>query len=292
VDKLHNMSSTELILNPDGSVYHLNLLPEQIATTVIFVGDPNRVKRISKHFDRIDVHTQKREFVTHTGVFKGFKLSVISTGIGVGNIDIVLNELDALVNLNLNTGEKLKTQTTLDIIRIGTSGAIQPDIKVDSSLMSTHGLHLGGLLRSYDGLKGDLEFERALNLHRQTPKGLAQPVLVKGNDYLIKKFLPYIDYTGITVTADGFYGPQGREIRLKSSLPHFYNDLQSFSFKGLRLTNLEMETAMIYGLSELLGHRALSLNAILANRSDGKFSLNPDKVVDGLIEKTLDVLTS
>ncbi len=286
------MKNTELILNPDGSVYHLNTRPEQVASKIIFVGDPDRVARVSSHFDRIDERCQKREFITHTGVLNNQRISVISTGIGAGNIDIVLNELDALFNINLTTGEISDFHTRLDIVRIGTSGAIQADIEVDSHLISTHGLHLGGLLRSYVGLKGNLEFENALKSHRRLPQGLADPILIQGNTDLLSAFESSMDFHGITVTADGFYGPQGREIRLKSQLPYFYEDLQSFKFQGLRLTNLEMETAVIYGLSELLGHRAISLNAILANRENGKFSSNPDRTIDNLIEKTLGILTT
>jgi uridine phosphorylase len=286
------MIKAELILNPDGSIYHLNTRPEQVAAKIIFVGDPDRVTRVSSHFDRIDERCQKREFITHTGIFKNHRVSVISTGIGAGNIDIVLNELDALFNLNLTTGEISDFHTRLDIVRIGTSGAIQADINVDSHLVSTHGLHLGGLLRSYVGLKGDLVFESALKAHRRLPGGLADPILIQGNTDLLSSFGPEMDFQGISVTADGFYGPQGREIRLKSQLPHFYEDLQSFEFQGLRLTNLEMETAVIYGLSELLGHRAISLNAILANRENGEFSSNPDRTIDALIEKTLQVITT
>ncbi len=286
------MTKAELILNPDGSVYHLNTRPEQVASKIIVVGDPDRVSRVSSHFDRIDERCQKREFITHTGIYKNQRISVISTGIGAGNIDIVFNELDALFNIDLSTGEAIATLSKLDIIRIGTSGAIQPDIEVGSHLISTHGLHLGGLLRSYDGINGNSRFEDALKAHRRLPIGLADPILVKGNSDLLNAFISEMDVQGISVTADGFYGPQGREIRLKSQLPHFYEDLQSFDFEGLRLTNLEMETAVIYGLSELLGHRAISLNAILANRENGTFSSNPDQTIDALIEKTLGVITN
>ncbi len=286
------MTKAELILNPDGSVYHLNTRPEQVASKIIVVGDPDRVSRVSSHFDRIDERCQKREFITHTGIYKNQRISVISTGIGAGNIDIVFNELDALFNIDLSTGEAIATLSKLDIIRIGTSGAIQPDIEVGSHLISTHGLHLGGLLRSYAGIKGNSRFEDALKAHRRLPIGLADPILVKGNSDLLNAFKSEMDIQGISVTADGFYGPQGREIRLKSQLPHFYEDLQSFDFEGLRLTNLEMETAVIYGLSELLGHRAISLNAILANRENGTFSSNPDQTIDALIEKTLGVITN
>lgn len=285
------IKESELILNPDGSVYHLNLKPEHIANTIIFVGDPDRIENITKHFDVIEFETQKREFKTQTGTYKGKRISVISTGIGVDNIDIVLNELDALVNINLETREVKDTLTSLNIIRIGTSGSLQKDIPVDAFVMSTQSLDLVGLLQAYNIEKhSNSVLENAFIKHTNWSAKKAYPVVVNASDTLIKQFDSSRINKGITATAGGFYGPQGRVLRLNLNEPEFNSKLDSFNYNNTRITNLEMETAGIYGLAKLLGHHAMSLNAIIANRASGTFSTNPKETVENLIKYTLDRL--
>jgi uridine phosphorylase len=286
-----SIKESELILNHDGSVYHLNLKPENIADDIIFVGDQDRVESISNHFDSIEFTTQKREFKTTTGIYKGKRLSIISTGIGPDNIDIVLNELDALVNIDLKTRTPKKVLTSLNIIRIGTSGSLQKDIPVDSFLMSSHALDLNGMLHSYQIEEiSNQEIEDAFVKHTHWNPKKAHPILIKNSAVLAKKLMSEKIFTGITATAGGFYGPQGRVLRLPLQDAAINSKMDSFSFNGARITNLEMETSAIYGLSKLLGHQALSMNAIIANRADGTFSADYKKIVDGLIEYCLEKL--
>ena len=283
-----SIEQSELILNPDGSIYHLNLRPENIATDIIFVGDQDRVDKISQHFDSIEFTTQKREFKTTTGIYKKKRFSVISTGIGPDNIDIVLNELDALVNIDLETRRPKDHLTSLNIVRIGTSGSLQTDIPVDSFVISSHGLDLNGLLHSYQVDEiSNLEIENAFVAHTNWSSKKAHPLIITNSKALENKIISEKTYTGITATAGGFYGPQGRVLRLAIQDPSLNHKIDSFHFKGKRITNLEMETSAIYGLSKLLGHKACSINAIIANRADGTFSENPGKVVTDLIEYTL-----
>ncbi len=285
------IKESELILNPDGSVYHLNLKPENISDTIIFVGDPDRIENVTKHFDSIEFETQKREFKTQTGVLKGKRVSVISTGIGVDNIDIVLNELDALVNIDLKTREIKEELTSLNIIRIGTSGSLQKDMPVDSFLISSHGLDLVGLSHTYQIEKfGNPKTEEAFIKHTNFNSKRAYPIIINGSSKLIENFESNITHKGITATAGGFYGPQGRVLRLKLNESSFNDKLDSFNFNGAKITNLEMETSGIYGLSKLLGHHAISINAIIANRANGTFSSNPKQTVENLITYTLDRL--
>ena len=285
---MSKIAPSELILNPDGSIYHLNLKPEHIADTVIFVGDQNRVPRISKHFNDIEYDLQKREFRTITGTYKGKRITVISTGIGPDNIDIVLNEIDALVNIDLENRTIKHEQRQLDIIRIGTSGSLQNDIPVDSFVMGRYGLGLDGLLHSYEADHiFEKEIEDAFIKHTQWNQNKARPYIVKGSDVLAKKLQSEQVFTGFTVTAPGFYGPQGRVLRIPLQDADLNKKLDSFSFDGVRATNLEMETSAIYGLSRLLGHNALSMNAIIANRANGTFSTDPYKAVENLIAYTL-----
>ncbi|MDQ7960970.1 nucleoside phosphorylase [Flavobacterium lindanitolerans] len=287
------IQSSELILNPDGSVYHLNLKPEHIANDIIFVGDQNRVEKITQFFDSIEFSTQKREFKTQTGIFKGKRITVMSTGIGPDNIDIVVNELDALVNINLETRQPKEELTSLNIIRIGTSGSLQKDIPVDSFVMSKYGLGLDNMLRSY---KIDWITEEALGeaflLHTNWDIRKGKPYVVRCSEKLEKLIESDRIFKGITATAGGFYGPQGRVLRLEIQDPELNNKMDNFNFNDNRITNLEMETAAIYGLSALLGHNALSLNAIIANRASGTFSEDPYKAVDELIAYTLDKLAN
>jgi uridine phosphorylase len=282
------IKESELILNPDGSVYHLNLKPEHIAETIIFVGDQDRVDKITNHFDFIEFTTQKREFKTITGNYKNKRISVISTGIGPDNIDIVLNELDALVNIDFETRSIKKELTSLNIIRIGTSGSLQKDIPVDSFLLSSHGLDLNGMLHSYQVESiANIDVENAFKKHTDWSNQKAHPLLVSCSKELSEKIISDKIFKGITATAGGFYGPQGRILRLQLQDSSLNSKIDSFNFKGNRITNLEMETSAIYGLSNLLGHEAVSMNAIIANRANGTFSKNPKKVVEDLIIYTL-----
>jgi uridine phosphorylase len=285
------IKESELILNPDGSLYHLNLRPEHIATDIIFVGDQDRVAKITQHFDSVEFTTQKREFKTATGIYKGKRISVISTGIGSDNIDIVLNELDALVNIDLETRTIKPTHTALNIIRIGTSGSLQKDIPVDSFLMSTFGLDLNGLLLSYqvDAISHP-ETEKAFIEHTHWNAKKCHPIIVSNSKELEAKMYSEKVFKGMTATAGGFYGPQGRVLRLALEDADLNSKIDSFNFNGTRITNLEMETSAIYGLSKLLGHHACSMNAIIANRSNGTFSTDPEKIVADLIKYTLDKL--
>ena len=285
------IKQSELILNPDGSIYHLNLRPENIATDIIFVGDQDRVDKITQLFDSVEFTTQKREFKTSTGIYKGKRLSVISTGIGPDNIDIVLNELDALVNINLETREIKEKHTALNIVRIGTSGSLQKDIPVDSFLLSSHAIDLNGMLHSYqvDEISHP-EIEEAFVKHTNWSAKKSYPLVIANGNDLANKIISDTIFQGITATAGGFYAPQGRILRLGLQDEHLNSKIDSFNFNGIRITNLEMETSAIYGLSKLLGHNAVSMNAIIANRANGTFSENPYKVVENLIEYTLQKL--
>jgi len=282
------MKSSELILNPDGSIYHINLKPENIANDIILVGDQNRVESISKHFDNIEFSTQKREFKTHTGTYKGKRLSVISTGIGPDNIDIVINELDALVNIDLDTRQIKPVLTSLNIVRVGTSGSLQADIPVDSFLASEYGIGLDNMMRSYilDTIS-EKEIEDAFVSYTNWDSRKGRPYVIKGSQSLLNKFYSDKLFKGLTGTAGGFYGPQGRILRLDIQDKELNHKMDTFGYNNIRMTNLEMETAAIYGLSKLLGHKALSLNTIIANRANGTFSQDPYKAVNELIEYTL-----
>ena len=278
------IQASELILNPDGSVYHLNLLPEHIANTIITVGDPERVDTVTKHFDNIEFQTRKREFHTQTGTYNGKRITVISTGIGTDNIDIVFNELDALVNIDLETREIKSNHTSLDIIRIGTSGSIQKNIPINSFLISDYAVGFDSLLHFYKSeqvLFNDIS--EALVKHTSWSPLKSKPYVVKCDDGLMKKFRSEKTHTGFTATNVGFYGPQGRILRLPLQDDELNDKLANFNYNGMPITNLEMETAGIYGLSKLLGHKALSMNAIIANRATGEFTENSKKVVDELI---------
>jgi uridine phosphorylase len=289
---MNKIAASELILNPDGSVYHLNLKPKNVATNIIFVGDQNRVPKITAHFDSIEFETQKREFRTITGMYKGTRMSVISTGIGPDNIDIVINELDALFNIDLEARIVKKSHTALNIVRIGTSGSLQSDIPVDSFVLAKYGLGFDGMLHSYDCehiLEAD--FEDAFIKHTNWSPRKARPYVVKNSEELQRKLTSDKIFIGVTATAVGFYGPQGRVLRLALEDPKLNSKIDSFDFKGVKITNLEMETSAIYGLSKLLGHNACSMNAIIANRANGTFSEDPYKPIDELIAYTLNKLS-
>ncbi|QHI35078.1 Uridine phosphorylase [Kordia antarctica] len=285
---MSKIAASELIINPDGSIYHLNLLPEDIATTIITVGDPDRVASVSKYFDSIELKKAKREFVTHTGMLNGKRISVLSTGIGTDNIDIVFNELDALVNVDFNSREVKKDFTQLDIIRIGTSGSIQTAIPVDAFLISELAIGFDSLLHFYE-CDHVLDEEMAEAFVKQTnwsPKK-SFPYVVKANQELIDQFSSEQTVLGFTATNCGFYGPQSRKIRLNVQDEQLNEKLAAFNHNNKKITNLEMETAGIYGLANLLGHRSLSMNAIIANRPLGEFSKTPKETVDTLIQYTL-----
>ncbi len=288
-----SIPSSELILNEDGSIYHLQLKPENIATTIITVGDPDRVSDITKHFDSIEFTVQNREFKTQTGVYKGKRLTVISTGIGTDNIDIVFNELDALVNIDLKARTIKKNLTQLDFIRIGTSGAIQAEIPIDSFLASEKAIGFDSLLHFYgktDFL--DTNFSEAFIKYTNWSAQKSTPYVVSGDKTLLNLFTSEDYLKGTTATNVGFYGPQGRKLRLALQDKDLNEKLQNFRYKNEMITNLEMETSGIYGMARLLGHRAISLNAILANRTNGSFSKNPKETIDKLIENVLATLLS
>lgn len=285
------IASSELILNPDGSVYHLNLKPEHIATDIIFVGDQNRVEKITKHFSSIEFSLQKREFKTQTGIYKGKRITVISTGIGPDNIDIVMNELDALVNIDLESRTIKEKLTSLNIIRIGTSGSLQAEIPCDSIVLSQYGLGLDNMLRSYcidEISETDMEDAFIKQTNWDLRKG--RPYVIQGSEILAKRLDSDSIYKGFTGTAGGFYGPQGRVLRMPIQDPELNSKMDQFEYEGIKMTNLEMETGAIYGLGKLLGHQCLSMNAIIANRATGTFSEDPYKAVDALIEYTLNKL--
>lgn len=288
-----SIKNSELILNSDGSIYHLRLRPLDISDMIIFVGNQDRVSEVTKYFDTIDFETQSREFKTQTGTYKGKRLSVISTGIGSDNIDIVLNELDALVNIDFKTREIKNTKTSLSIIRIGTSGALQPDIATDSFVLSSYGMDINGMLQSYniESIKNDT-IEQAFVKHTKWSPKKPYPVIVTNSKRLENRLSSNKILKGMTATCGGFYGPQGRVLRLELQDESLNHKIDSFDFKGLKVTNFEMETSAIYGLSKLLGHEACSINAILANRALGTFSKNPQETIDKLITYTLNKLIS
>ncbi len=282
------IAKSELILNEDGSIYHLNLKPEHISNTVITVGDPDRVDQITKYFDTIECRIQKREFHTQTGMYQGERITVISTGIGTDNIDIVLNELDALVNIDFKTRKIKSNRTSLNIIRIGTSGAIQPEIPMDSFIVSQIAIGFDSLLHFYDSKHIQIpEIARSLTSHLEWHIDKSTPYAVGFDKNLGVHMLSTETLLGITVTNVGFYGPQGRILRLSTSDDKLNEKMALFTYGINKITNLEMETAGIYGMAKLLGHNAVSMNAILANRSTGEFSKNPAETIDKLILYTL-----
>ena len=290
---MNNLAASEFILNNDGSIYHLNLKPEQIADTIIVVGDPERVEKITSHFDNIETVVRKREFHTQTGTYLGKRITVLSTGIGTDNIDIVMNELDALVNINFETKQIKENKTSLDIIRIGTSGSIQEEIPVDSFVISQLAVGFDALLHFYQSEHVQLEdFNEALNDHLQLSPKKSAPYVVECDPELAAKFKSAEVVDGFTGSNIGFYAPQGRVLRLPLQDPDLRDKIASFSYKNKKITNLEMETSAIYGLSKLLGHRAVSLNAIIANRPLGEFSQDGGKTVEKLIQFTLDRLAA
>ena len=289
---MNRIAASELIINDRGAVYHVNCRPEEIANTIITVGDPDRVKEVSKHFDSIEFKNNHREFVTHTGFIGNKRISVTSTGIGPDNIDIVLNELDALVNIDFETRTIKENLTQLNIIRVGTSGSLQQEIPVDSFVASTHGLGLDNLLNFYRHTNNDeeLQIKQSFVTHTQMD-AITNPYIFGASPALLKEFVQDFHH-GITATCPGFYGPQGRVLRLGLSQPNLIDSLTSFTFGNHRITNFEMETAAIYGLGKLLGHHCLSLSAIVANRISKEFSKDGNAAVENLIKKTLEIIST
>lgn len=280
------ISETDLILNKDGSVYHLNLLPKHISDTIIAVGDPNRVYSVSQYFDEIEFEMNKREFITHVGKYKGKRITVISTGIGTDNIEIFFNELDALVNVDLKTRTLKAKKKKLNIIRIGTSGALQEDIPLGSHLVTEFAVGFDNLMNFYKLNLTDFELSIAEDIEKKLKLNF-RPYLVEGSQ-LLKEKLGADMIKGNTVTCPGFYAPQGRAIRLLLQFPKLLDDANYYHNGDFWLTNFEMETSAYYAFARMLGHEAISINAVIANRIKNKFSKNPTKVVDALIKKVLD----
>ncbi|MDZ7605490.1 MAG: nucleoside phosphorylase [Cyclobacteriaceae bacterium] len=281
-------SDADLILNTDGSLYHLGLTPEQVADTVIVVGDPGRVKRVSDKFDAVEFQSVKREFVAHTGHYKGKRITVLSTGIGVDNIEIAMIELDALFNIDLKTRTPKPEKSCINIIRIGTSGAIQPDIEVGSSIVSEYGIGLDNLMLFYDFPQNQKESTIGNALRKQLNLPFS-PYVSRCSTMLFNKFQSSFR-SGNTVTSPGFYAPQGRKLRMNVANPAFLEQITAFEQNGFRLTNFEMETSAIYAFAQMLGHQALSVNAVLGNRARGTFTGDPYIIIDSIIGQVLDII--
>ncbi|MCX6267901.1 MAG: nucleoside phosphorylase [Bacteroidetes bacterium] len=286
------LAEPDLIVNTDGSVYHICMKPEDLADTVIVVGDPQRVHEISEHFTGIDHRASNREFISATGYYHGKRITALSTGIGTDNIDIVMHELDALANFDLKTRIQNPVLRSLNVIRIGTSGSIQADVPVNSFSLSTYAVGLDNLLHFYKGTPGIIakEMTEAFAAHALWPKDLSKPYFVKGSEKLVNLFRPFT-VPGITVTASGFYGPQGRFLRLPLTDPDMIKKLQSFNFQGHRIVNFEMETSALYGLGALMGHEMVTICTLIANRATGDYNPDHKKVVNSLIALVLEHIT-
>ena len=289
---MRKIEESELIVNPDGSIYHLHITPEQLADNIIVVGDPGRVETISQYFDVVEHKVYNREFVTHTGMYKGKRLTVLATGIGTDNIDIVMNELDALVNIDLTTRTVKDTHKSLNIVRLGTSGALQEHIPVDSFVFSSYGLGLDGLLNFYKDRDSVIDKEMTDEFYKFSnwDKDLTKPYIVKASEEL-ETIISEGMFKGITATAPGFYGPQGRVLRLELRKPDINSSLESFKYNGLSVTNFEMETSALYGLGKMLGHQTATVCAIIANRYNKTYSEDYKVTVEKLIELLLDRLS-
>jgi uridine phosphorylase len=287
------MKEADLILNPDGSIYHLQLRPEDIPDLILLSGDPGRISKISDHFDHVEFRKQNREFISHAGTLRGKRLLALSTGIGPDNIDIVMNELDALANINLNIKEPAAQHRSLTIVRIGTSGTVHADIPVGTMVTSSHGMGRDGSLHYYRRLVDVTDHDLTREFIRQTnwPAFLPMPYIIPGTPALIQK-LSARGILGLTVTASGFYGPQGRELRLRSSFPGMLDALAKFSYKNHRIVNFEMETSSIYGLGAMLGHQVASICVLLANRATGEYTRTKNEDEEKLISYVLEKMTT
>lgn len=286
------IAPSELILNKRGAIYHLNCRPEEIAGTIITVGDPDRVKEVSKYFDKVEFKNNHREFITHTGSIGNKKITVTSTGIGPDNIDIVLNELDALANIDLEKRMIKSTLRSLNIIRLGTSGSLQREIPIDSFVASTHGLGLDNLMNFYKSNPNeeDKQILQSFITHTQLHSGISAPYINGAGGSLLKNFVAGY-HSGITVTCPGFYGPQGRVLRMGLSQPDLIDKLTTFSFGQHHISNFEMETSALYGMSKLLGHQCLSISAIVANRISKEFTNDGEALVDKMIKNALEIIS-
>jgi uridine phosphorylase len=290
---MQKIAESELILNNRGAIYHLDLLPEELASTIITVGDPDRVKEVSKYFDKIEIKQQHREFITHTGWLGNKRISVVSTGIGPDNIDIVLNEIDALVNIDFTTRTIKPSLSHCTIIRIGTSGSLQQHVTVGSFVASTHGLGIDNLLNYYrhDNNEEEKQIVQHFVQHTQINSNFSQPYITGASASVLKYFVDGF-HQGITVTCPGFYGPQGRVLRLGLTNPDLIDRLSQFNFGKHKIANFEMETSAIYGLGKLLGHHCISLSAIVANRITKEFSKDGNLAVENLIKQTLQIIST
>ena len=288
----NTIAESELIINERGAIYHLNLRPDELAPTIITVGDPNRVPEVSKHFDSIELKTSHREFVTHTGWLGSKRISVVSTGIGPDNIDIVFNELDALVNIDFNTRTIKKDLSSLNIVRIGTCGSLQSEFEIDSMIVSSHGVGIDNLLNYYqhDNSEQENELLQRFIQHTKIDEHFSRPYIHSAGNSLRMHFIDGFHH-GMTVTCPGFYGPQGRVLRLGLHYPNFIDLLTSFSYGNHKIANFEMETSAIYGLGAALGHQCLSISAVVANRISQTFSSDGKKAVESTIQKVLNVLS-
>lgn len=290
---MSRIEESELIINPDGSVFHLHIKPGELAPNIILVGDPGRVETVAGFFDKTDHQSANREFVSRTGTYKGTRVTVLSTGIGTDNIDIVLNELDALVNIDFNSRTIKNEKTSLNIVRIGTSGSLQEDLPVDSWLLSQKAIGFDGLLNFYDGCEGicNLDFEQKLIDATGWSSRLTNPYVVDASDELFNLLYDKNVYKGVTISAPGFYGPQGRVLRLSLKDSEINDKLSDFRYGDERITNYEMECSAIYGLSKLMGHKAATVCAIIANRKAGAYSKDYKPVIKSLIQYVLDRLS-
>ncbi|MBL7111310.1 MAG: nucleoside phosphorylase [Bacteroidales bacterium] len=284
---------TELLMNPDGSIYHLKLKPEDIARKIILVGDPERVEMVSSYFDKVEIRKENREFITHTGSYNGTRISVMSTGIGTDNIDIVMNEIDALANIDLQNKVIKPDHTSLQLVRIGTTGGLHQDIPLNSYILSRYACGFDNVLNFYSGrdLVCDQDMEREFVRHTGWSSILHAPYFVRSSDELFNLF-PAGMVSGITISAPGFFGPQGRVLRLETMDPDLNNKLQTFRYGDLRITNFEMESSALFGLSKLLGHHAISICLMAANRATGKATDDYYSHMKELIKFTLDIFCS
>ncbi|PLW93439.1 MAG: phosphorylase [Marinilabiliales bacterium] len=285
---MKRIPESELVLNSKGRIYHLNLAPEDLAKNVILVGDPARADLVASFFDSIEYSGQNREICTRTGVFQNKRVSVVSTGMGTDNIDIVINELDALVNIDLKKRVVKKEKTSLNLVRIGTSGGLQPFLDVNTFLFSSHGIGLDGLLHYYAGSSEfrDSILEQVIASDLEWPQRWPSPYVVEADAELMERISENF-LRGLTLTASGFYGPQGRVLRLPLHYPEFNKKVEDFSFRGQRITNFEMETSALYGLGRMLGHKTLTACVIIANRTTKSFSKNYQPAMKKLIKHVL-----
>jgi len=285
--------ASQLVLNNEGAIYHLNLHPDQLADNVIMVGDPGRVDMIASFFDKIEVKRQNRELVTRTGWFNGKRITVLSTGMGTDNLDIVMNELDALANIDLKTRMPKETHRSLNLIRLGTCGALQPDIEPGNNVATRYAIGLDGLLYFYEKHKevNEIAMRDAFIKQMDYPKDLPKPYVVEGSKMLFDKLAEGY-YQGVTATAPGFYGPQGRTLRMHLSYPENNNKIENFDYQGWRVCNFEMESSALYGLGKMMGHNCLTICVAIANRVTEKFTTDYHPYVRKLVESTLERLTA